>query len=434
MSSNKISRRNFALGSAALGASAWALSSCASSSSQQKSSSGMQARVVVVGGGFGGATCAKYVKMMAPNVDVTLVERDRAYYTCPFSNLVLGGVKQLPDIEHNYKTLKRKYGVNVVHATATEVSDSSVTLEDGSSLSFDRAVVAPGIDFRPEQVEGYQLSDAKRIPHAWKAGEQTRLLRRQIRSMPDDGVVLICPPANPFRCPPGPYERASMIAHYLKNNKPRAKIIILDQKDKFSKQGLFQQGWDLHYGDMIEWRGSGAGGAPLAVDAGGKQVETDFGWESGDVVNFIPAQYAGKIARDSGLANDAGWCPVNQKTFASDLVDNVHVIGDACIAGTMPKSGFSANSQAKITAAAIVAELNGEDPLSPSFANTCYSLVTPDYGISVAAVYKLGDDNTIVSVAGAGGVSPTEAGADDRAREAVYAQGWYDAITQDMFA
>ena len=437
MSSKKISRRNFALGSAAIGASAWALSSCASAPQQSASAataSGASARVVVVGGGFGGATCAKYVKMMAPNVDVTLVERDRAYYTCPFSNLVLGGVKQLPDIEHNYETLASKYGINVVHANATNVSDSSVTLADGSKLDFDRAVVAPGIDFRPEQVEGYQLSDAEIIPHSWKAGEQTSLLRRQIESMPDDGVVLICPPANPFRCPPGPYERASMIAHYLKNNKPRAKIVILDQKDKFSKQGLFQQGWDLHYGDMIEWRGSGAGGAPLAVDARGKRIDTDFGWESGDVVNFIPAQYAGKIARDSGLTNDAGWCPVNQKTFASDLVDNVHVIGDACIAGKMPKSGFSANSQAKITAAAIVAELNGEDPLSPSFANTCYSLVTPDYGISVAAVYKLGDDNTIVSVAGAGGVSPSDAGVKDRALEAVYAQGWYDAITQDMFA
>ena len=283
-----------------------------------------------------------------------------------------------------------------------------------------------------KKMPGHSQSIEKKMPHSRKAGPQTMHLRRQLEAMANGGTVIICPPGNPYRCPPGPYERASMIAHYLKNNKPSSKIIILDQKEKFSKQPLFTDGWDMQYGDMIEWRSASAGGKITQIAADGMRLNTEFGWEEGDVINYIPAQYAGAVARKSGLADTSGWCPVNQTTFESTLVPNVHVIGDASMAGKMPKSGFSANSLGKVTAAAVVSLLNGEDPVSPSFANTCYSYVTPDYSISVAAVYRLKDDS-IVGVEGAGGVSPKDAGEIVRKTEATYAQGWYDSITYDMF-
>ncbi len=391
-------------------------------------------RVAVIGGGFGGATTAKYLRLMDPGIEVTLVEQNKVFHTCPFSNTVLGGLRKIEGIAHGYGALRDKHGVKVVHdvAKALDPTAKKVSLGGGGTLEFDRAVVSPGIDFRWGAVEGYDRETAESVPHAWKAGPQTVLLRKQLEGMADGGTVLICPPGNPFRCPPGPYERASLIAHYLKSHKPRSKIIILDAKEKFSKQGLFMGGWQELYGDLIEWRASSAGGKVQRVDAAARGVETEFGMEKGDVINFIPAQLAGKIARDAGLANDKGWCPVNQKTFESTIHPGIHVIGDACIAGKMPKSGFSANSQAKITAAAIVAAFKGRDMATPSYANTCYSLLGPDYGISVAAVYRL-TDKGIVGVKGAGGLSPKDADADYRKQEAIYAEGWYASITEDMF-
>ena len=389
-------------------------------------------RVAVVGGGFGGATAAKYLRMMDPDMEVTLVEPNSTYYTCPFSNLVVGGVKGMPDIAHDYKTLQSKYGVNFVRAKAYQVKSNAVILEDGSKIPFDRAIVSPGIDIRYDKMPGHSQSIEKKIPHSWKSGPQTMQLRRQLEAMANGGTVIICPPGNPYRCPPGPYERASMIAHYLKNNKPNSKIIILDQKEKFSKQPLFTDGWDMHYGDMIEWRSASAGGMVTEIDADGMRLNTDFGWEEGDVINYIPAQWAGAVARKSGLADDSGWCPVNHVTFESTLIPNVHVIGDACKAGAMPKSGFSANSQGKVVAAAVVSMFWGETPVSPSFANTCYSYVTPDYSVSVAKVYNI-QDGKISGIDGSGGVSPKDASEIVRKTEATYAQGWYDSITYDMF-
>ncbi|MGA1644557.1 MAG: FAD-dependent oxidoreductase, partial [bacterium] len=310
-------------------------------------------RVVVVGGGFGGATAAKYLRMMDRDMEVTLVEPNSTYYTCPFSNLVVGGVKGMTDIAHDYKTLQSKYGVNFVRAKAYQVKSNAVILEDGSKIPFDRAIVSPGIDVRYDKMPGHSQGIEKKITHSWKAGPQTMQLRRQLEAMANGGTVIICPPGNPYRCPPGPYERASMIAHYLKNNKPNSKIIILDQKEKFSKQPLFTDGWDMHYGDLIEWRSATAGGKVSEIDAEGMRLNTEFGWEEGDVINYIPAQWAGAVARESGLADDSGWCPVDHVTFESKLVPNVHVIGDACKAGAMPKSGFSANSQGKVAAAAV---------------------------------------------------------------------------------
>ena len=247
-------------------------------------------RVAVVGGGFGGATAAKYLRMMDPDMEVTLVEPNSTYYTCPFSNLVVGGVKGMPDIAHDYKTLQSKYGVNFVRAKAYQVKSNAVILEDGSKIPFDRAIVSPGIDIRYDKMPGHSQSIEKKIPHSWKSGPQTMQLRRQLEAMANGGTVIISAPSDPYRCPPGPYERASMIAHYLKNNKPNSKIIILDQKENFSKQSLFTDGWDMHYGEMIEWRSGTAGGMVTEIDADGLRLNTEFGWEEGDVINYIPDQ------------------------------------------------------------------------------------------------------------------------------------------------
>ena len=424
----KINRRNFAkiIGSAGL----------ASSLGMPSLVFGASKKVVVVGGGFGGATAAKYLRKLDPSIDVTLVEPNPTYYTCPFSNTVLGGIKDMSEIAHGYGAMKNKHGVRVIHAKAKNVNSNykTVTLDNGRKLDFDRAIVSPGVDLRFDSMEGYSQTATDKMPHSWKAGPQTALLRRQLENMRNGGTVLICPPGNPFRCPPGPYERTSLIAHYLKTHKPKSKIIILDAKEKFSKQSLFMSGWDLHYGDLIEWRAGTAGGKISRVDPQNMQVETEFGMEKGDVINFIPAQHAGKVARDSGLTNKKGWCPVNQVTFESTLQPGIHVIGDASIAGKMPKSGFSANSQGKVAAAAIVSELAGQEPIEPSYANTCYSLITPEHGISVAKVYKISDKKTIVGVKGSGGVSPKNEDPIVRRQEAIYTQGWYDAIVQDMFA
>ena len=424
----KINRRNFAkiIGSAGL----------ASTLGMPSLVFGASKKVVVVGGGFGGATAAKYLRKLDSSIDVTLVEPNPTYYTCPFSNTVLGGIKDMSEIAHGYGAMKNKHGVRVIHAKAQNVNGNSktVTLDNGRKLNFDRAIVSPGVDLRFDSMEGYSQTATDKMPHSWKAGPQTALLRRQLENMRNGGTVLICPPGNPFRCPPGPYERTSLIAHYLKTHKPKSKIIILDAKEKFSKQSLFMSGWDLHYGDLIEWRAGTAGGKISRVDPQNMQVETEFGMEKGDVINFIPAQHAGKVARDSGLTNKKGWCPVNQVTFESTLQPGIHVIGDASIAGKMPKSGFSANSQGKVAAAAIVSELAGQEPIEPSYANTCYSLITPEHGISVAKVYKISDKKTIVGVKGSGGLSPKNEDPIVRRQEAIYTQGWYDAIVQDMFA
>ena len=424
----KINRRNFAkiIGSAGL----------ASTLGMPSLVFGASKKVVVVGGGFGGATAAKYLRKLDPSIDVTLVEPNPTYYTCPFSNTVLGGIKDMSEIAHGYGAMKNKHGVRLIHAKAKNVNSNSktVTLDNGRKLDFDRAIVSPGVDLRFDSMEGYSQTATDKMPHSWKAGPQTALLRRQLENMRNGGTVLICPPGNPFRCPPGPYERTSLIAHYLKTHKPKSKIIILDAKEKFSKQSLFMSGWDLHYGDLIEWRAGTAGGKISRVDPQNMQVETEFGMEKGDVINFIPAQHAGKVARDSGLTNKKGWCPVNQVTFESTLQPGIHVIGDASIAGKMPKSGFSANSQGKVAAAAIVSELAGQEPIEPSYANTCYSLITPEHGISVAKVYKISDKKTIVGVKGSGGLSPKNEDPIVRRQEAIYTQGWYDAIVQDMFA
>ncbi|NGR09536.1 FAD-dependent oxidoreductase [bacterium SGD-2] len=393
---------------------------------------GAAGKVVVIGGGFGGATAAKYIKRRNPAIDVTLVEPVKTYYTCPFTNLYFGGLRTFEQQGHGFDEL-RSLGVKVVHelASGIDASAKTVTLADGTPLPYDKLLLSPGIDFRWNAIEGYDEAASLRAPHAWKAGEQTRLLKKQLEAMPDGGTFLMVAPANPFRCPPGPYERVSMVAHYLKHNKPKSKILILDAKDAFSKQGLFQAGWKRFYGDLIEWVPLAKDGKVVRVDAGTLSVESEFGeLHKADVLNVIPPQKAGAIAYSAGVTNESGWVPVKHQTFESELVPDIYVVGDATVAAPMPKSGFSANAQAKVAAAAIVNALAGRPAADASFANTCYSLIAPDYGISVAHTYLL--KNGKIAEA-SGGVSPADASDSFRKLEAEYGESWYKAIAQDTW-
>jgi sulfide dehydrogenase [flavocytochrome c] flavoprotein subunit len=392
-------------------------------------------RVVIIGGGYGGTIAAKYIRRMDPSIEVTLVEQNRTFVSCPFSNKVIAGMIPISDVTFSYDALRDKHGVDVVHSRVKSIDTEKRRVKAGwgKRLDYDRLIVSPGIDLRYDTIENYDEDVAERIPHAWAAGKQTIELRDQLQAMDDGGLVVIAAPPNPFRCPPGPYERASLIAHYLKMHKPRSKILILDSKDKFSKQGLFQAGWDQLYPGMIEWVSNANDGRVLALASKGRMAITEFGEHKADVLNVIPAQQAGAVAREAGLTDESGWCPVNQMTFASTLAPNVYVIGDASIAGKMPKSGYAANTQAKVCAAAVVADLQGKPFAVPAYTNTCYSVLAPDYGISVAAVYELSDEGTIVGVEGAGGLSAMHAPPSVRGQEAVYAQGWFNAITSDMF-
>jgi len=391
------------------------------------------ARVVVIGGGFGGATAAKYLKRFDKSIDVTLVEPSTHYVTCPFSNTVIGDINPIRFITQNYDGLKA-IGVKVVHdmATYVDAAKKQVKLAGGQTLAFDRCIVSPGIDFKWGAVEGATPEIITHIPHAWKAGAQTLLLKNQLTAMPDGGTFLISPPPNPFRCPPGPGERISLVANYLKIHKPKSKIIVLDPKKKFSKQGLFKEGWAKLYPGMIDYRNIDNDGVVRKVMAEKKTLITDFGEVKGDVINFIPAQKAGAIAATSGLTDKTGWCPVDQMTFESKIAKNVHVIGDASMASPMPKSGFAASSQAKICAAAVATMLKGGSPGTPKFVNTCYSLVSPSYGISVAMVYGF-KDGKIIKIKGSGGLSPSGASDLFHEQEAQYADGWYRSISKDIW-
>lgn len=396
-------------------------------------------KVVVVGGGTAGATAAKYIKMADSSIDVTVIEPDEYHYTCYLSNEVLSGARSLDSIKHGYDGLKG-HGINMVQAAAEMIDPTAMVVRaGGKDYPFDRCVVAPGIELLYDKIEGYSEEASHKLPHAWKAGPQTAALHKQILGMADGGTVVIVAPPNPFRCPPGPYERASQIAMYLKQEKPKSKVLILDSKQKFSKQGLFTQGWEKFYGfgtdnSMIEWQ-PGPDAAVVKVDAGTMTAETSFGDEvKADVLNVIPPQRAGQIAQIADLVDDSGWCPVDKKTFESTKHPGVHVIGDACIATKMPKSGYAANSQGKVCAAAVVAMLKGEEPGTPSYVNTCYSIIAKDWGISVAAVYRLSEDGkTIAGVKGAGGLTPMDASDEAHRREVEYAYSWYDNIVADIF-
>jgi NADPH-dependent 2,4-dienoyl-CoA reductase/sulfur reductase-like enzyme len=388
---------------------------------------------VVVGGGFAGASCARALRRADPRIAVALIESGATYTACPFSNAVIAGMRDMAAQQFSYEKVAAG-GISLVRASATAIDARArlVTLADGTRLPYDRLVLAPGIDLRWDALPGYGEADAERMPHAWKAGAQTLLLRRQLEAMEDGGLVVISIPANPYRCPPGPYERASLIAHYLKTKKPRSKLIVLDAKDAFSKQRLFQNAWSELYPGLLEWVSLSKGGSVTAVDAASNTLITDFGSHRAAVANVIPPQKAGRIAEVAGVADRSGWCPVDPASFESKLQAGIHIIGDAAIAGAMPKSAFAANAQAKVCAEAVARLLGGDAPAVPKLINTCYSLVAPDFGISVAGVYQPADGQ-LKEVPGSGGVSPLNAPRAARAAEAALAEAWFRTIAGEVF-
>lgn len=388
-------------------------------------------QVVVIGGGFGGAMAAR--ALVARGIDATLVEANSSYTACPLSNAVIGGFRALDAQRFGYDKIAA-FGVRLVPqmAQAVDAARREVVLADGARLAYDRLVVAPGIDLRFDALPGYSEAASEKMPHAWKAGPQTSLLRQQLEAMPDGGRVIMAIPANPYRCPPGPYERASLIAYYLKAHKPKSKLLLLDAKDNFSKQKLFQAAWERLYPGLIQWMPLSQGGKVVEVNPDTMELVTEFGREKADVANVIPPQRAGSIAQKAGLADRTGWCPVDPVTFESALIPGVHVIGDAAIMGAMPKSAFSAHVQAQNCAAQIALLLQGGAPQPNKLINTCYSLITPDYGISVSGVYQ-SREGRLVDVEGAGGVSASDAPDSDRALEARYAEGWFNRVTQQTY-
>lgn len=390
-------------------------------------------RVVIVGGGFGGATAARTLKMLEPKLTVTLVEPNRIFTACPFSNSVLANLREMSQQQFGYDGVV-KAGVTLAQTSAEAVDGTAktVTLSDGNKLSYDRLVMSPGIDINWRALPGYDEAAAEKMPHAWKAGPQTTLLRQQLQDMEDGRLVVISAPANPFRCPPGPYERASLIAYWLTIWKPKSKLLILDSKDAFSKQALFQNAWAELYPGLIEWVSLSKGGKVTSVDPSTLTFVTDFGRHKAAVGNVIPPQMAGAIAREAGVADRTGWCPVEPVAFESILQPGIHVIGDAAIMGGMPKSAFAANAQAKVCAAAIVELLAGRKPVDPILINTCYSLVAADYGISIAGVYRP-DKGVLADVPGAGGASPLTVVGGFRGQEALYASSWFNTVTAEVF-
>ena len=389
-------------------------------------------RVVIIGGGAGGASVAHYVKKNAPQLDVTLIEVQAKYTSCFYSNLFIGGFRTFSSITHDYEGLK-KLGVSVITELATDVDTAKkeVTLKNGEKIAYDKLVLSPGIDFKYEEIEGYSAEAAKVMPHAWKAGVQTQILKTQLMNMREGGTVVMAAPPNPFRCPPGPYERASMIAHYLKTHKPGSKLIIFDPKEKFSKMALFQEGWRDHYQDIIEWLSPDfTDGGIKKVDVSAMTVTTGDGEViKADVANIIPPQKAGKIAHIAGCAK-GDWCPVNAKDFSSTLQKDVHVLGDASIAKAMPKSAFSANSQARVVANAILTELAGKRHFPPRFRNTCWSMISVDNSVKIGANYTAEGETLIAK-----DKFISQTGESDELRKATFDESlsWYDSITNEMF-
>jgi sulfide dehydrogenase [flavocytochrome c] flavoprotein subunit len=419
----RMTRRNVVAGIAA---------SAAASVLPARSRAQSAARIVVIGGGFGGASCARALKRIDPKLQVTLVEPNRLFTACPFSNEVIAGLRELGAQQFSYDRIVAD-GVTFMAQAATKVDPRTrmVGLADGSSLGYDRLVLAPGIDLKFDVLPGYDEAAAAKMPHAWKAGEQTMLLRRQLEAMDDGGLVALAVPAAPSRCPPAPYERASLIAHYLKARKPRSKIILLDAKDTFPQQRLFENAWKELYPGMIERVSLSQGGRAVSVDPATNTIVTDFGNYTAAVANVIPPQQAGRIAEIAGAADHTGWCPIDPVTFASKLVPDIHVIGDACIGGGIPKSASAANAEAKACAAAVANLLAGKAPDLPKLVGACYNTVAPGYAFSLSGIYQP-KDGMFAEIEGVT-TSPVDAPREVRAREAEVAQSWYKTITVDAF-
>jgi len=378
---------------------------CATSANVFGSKKGQ--RVVIVGAGFGGATAAKHIRMWSGNsIEVVLIERNPSFISCPMSNTVLSGSRTISDLTRNYDTLKSKYGIELVRGevTAVDPEKQTVTLAEGS-ISYDRLIISPGVDFMFDKIEGFNAKVAdESIPHAWKAGAQTTMLRKQLESMNDGGVFAISIPKMPYRCPPGPYERACQVAFYLKNKKPKSKVLILDANpDIVSKKGLFMAAWNELYPGMVEYRPNAE---VRQINVAGKTVKTEFEDVKADVLNIIPPMKAGAVASMAGVANkDNRWCEVDFLSYESKAHKNIHVIGDS-VSAALPKSGHLATSQAKICAAAIIELMQGRQPdANPVIANTCYSMVSNKEAVHVAHVYRYNAEKMAMLPADGGGVS-----------------------------
>ena len=415
------------------------------------------ARVVIIGGGVGGATAAKYLKMADPRLQVTVIEKNPVYIRPYGSSEVLNQHTTMQALEVRYDTLRDKYGVAFVFDAAKSLDPvaKTVTTASGKVLGYDKLIVAPGIKLRYDSLPGYseQLAETQ-VPSAWIPGAQTALLARQLQSMRDGGVFVLAAPPNPYRCPPGPYERAALMTEWFARHNPRAKVLIADPKDSFVTDETAMLGWNRLYGYQppaeyrskikaellppgkpcaLEWLPAKAGGTPQRLDAKAMTLHTAGGPIKADVINVIPAMVAGQIAVDFGLTNDSGFCPVHRTTFESTLHKDVHVIGDASIADAMPKSGFSANTQAKWVARVVTDQLAGRDSGTPVWENTCYALAGKDYGLFVADVFRIKDDGKIGRINKARYL-PFDATPAQIRLSAVYQQAWIQAFTQDIFA
>ncbi|QJR14457.1 NAD(P)/FAD-dependent oxidoreductase [Usitatibacter palustris] len=415
-------RRDFLIAGAA-GVTLAGFSGCASTPSAPK------ARVAVVGGGYGGATAAKYIRMLDPSIEVVLIEPNEAFVSCPISNMVLGGFKTMADITTPYTALERTHGVKIVRdtATAVDVEKKQVRLSRGDPVSFDRVILSPGIDFMWEALPAMGGADAQNaVLHAWKAGPQTAQLRRQLEAMPDGGVYVLSMPEAPYRCPPGPYERVCQVAAYFKASKPRSKVLLLDaNQDVTSKGPLFKKAWAELYKDIIEYRPNSKA---VDVDVRGSVVKLEFGDVKGNVLNVLPPMKAGNVAAPFITVNRR-WCEVDWLTYESKAAKNVHILGDSLqIAPAMPKSATMANGHGKVCAAAVVALINNQAPNpSPTLINTCYSMVSGTQSVHVASVHKYDEkDRTMKAVPGAGGVSAAMNEA-----EGAYTMNWAANIWAD---
>jgi NADPH-dependent 2,4-dienoyl-CoA reductase/sulfur reductase-like enzyme len=390
-------------------------------------------RVLVAGGGFAGAACALELRRLDPGIDVRLIDPVERYATCPMSNEVIVGWRAMSSIEISRRGLVRA-GVRCITGRVDDIDAAQrrLRLAAGDTLPYDRLVVAPGIRFLWERIEGSGPAAARAMPHAWQAGEQTSLLANQLRAMADGGVVAISVPAGFMRCPPGPYERASLIAHYLTKYKPRSKILILDANNYFPKQPLFSDAWSRLYPNMIEWIPLTQGGTLVRVDTATMTLFTENGAHRAAVANVIPPQAPGELAPATGLASDHGWCPVDPRSFESTLLPNVHVIGDACIADAMPKSASAALSQAQHCARAIAAALNGQEVVQPAFDSVCYGRVSPEWALSFPGHFTIVDGRIVASPpASPAGIELDTAAAAAASHDA---ERWYTDIRARAFA
>jgi sulfide dehydrogenase [flavocytochrome c] flavoprotein subunit len=389
-------------------------------------------KLVVIGGGPGGGTVARYVnKDQKGAIEVTLIEPQKNFTTCFFSNIHVGGYRSFESITHGYDKVRQE-GVKIVHEGAVSIDrDKKQVVLAGGRVPYDRLVVAPGIDIKFDSVPGYSEAAAEIMPHAWKPGGQTALLVRKLNALQDGATIVMIAPPNPYRCPPGPYERVSMFAHVLKQKgHKKSRIIVLDPKANFSKQALFLEGWEKHYPGMIEWQDPKVHGGIKGVDAQTGEVKTDLANYKADLANVIPAQMAGKIARDAALADQTGFCPIDPENMKSKMDANIFVVGDACIPGDMPKSAFSANSQAKVAAMIVAGELANARIFPARYSNTCWSLIETDDDVKVGGTYEPGDGKlkavtTFVS----------QKGESAELRKANYKESvdWYNGIVSDIF-